>query len=805
MTCEVHAVVRTSFALFVCLVLASPVLAQPAVRKEPLVDRVKRSIDEGVRYLRKSQQPDGSWVTDKLSLDVDFQGGGTALALLALVNCGVPADDVVVKRGLTYLRGLEPTKTYVRALQTMVLVEAGKTEDLERIQKNVDWLVETRIVTDGVLNGWGYGKGPRSVTDNSNSQYALLGLWAGKQAGVKIDRQVWQQILDYYRRCQNKDGGWPYIPLPGLARNESRLTMTTAGVCGLLIASHALNVDREIIDAAGRATNCGVYDDTGAIGRGLSWISSPARDRFNLEPPGSVFYNVYGIERVGRLTGLRFLGDHDWYREGCQFLVNIQQPDGSWVGVGLLHDRWPVISSSFSLLFLSKGRTPVLISKLVHTERFPRPADDTDWNNDRNDLAHLVDFSSKTLFKKLPLAWQNFDMMRAAVPRQGNANLTDDDLADVTSDLLQSPIVYFNGHRSPRLRFTEIEKKLLKLYVDNGGFLFAEACCGSPAFDAGFKELVKELWPEGELTDLDGNHPIWSSFHLVKPGDPYRLMGISMGCKTILVYSPQDLSCQWESNQRTTARADVAFKLGANIVAYATGMEPPRPKLTQVEVASVRDDAAKIPRGFFKVAQLKHAGDWQPAPKAMRNLMDHLRKPPTGLDVSLKTDVKTIPNNRSLIDYKFLYMHGRSEFSFKEEQLKYLRFDLETGGLLFADACCGKPGFDKAFRQFVTILFPKHKLEPVPLDDPLFSKELGGVKLDEQTIRCRTQAGGPMRSVPPMLEGIKIDNRWVLLYSKYDIGCALERHKSSDCLGYDPDSAFRIAGAAVMYLLDMHL
>ena len=42
-----------------------------------------------------------------------------------------------------------------------------------------------------------------------------------------------------------------------------------------------------------------------------------------------------------------------------------------------------------------------------------------------------------------------------------------------------------------------------------------------------------------------------------------------------------------------------------------------------------------------------------------------------------------------------------------------------------------------------------------------------------------------MQSVPPMLEGIKIDNRWVVLYSKYDIGCALERHRSSDCLGYD--------------------
>jgi hypothetical protein len=56
-----------------------------------------------------------------------------------------------------------------------------------------------------------------------------------------------------------------------------------------------------------------------------------------------------------------------------------------------------------------------------------------------------------------------------------------------------------------------------------------------------------------------------------------------------------------------------------------------------------------------------------------------------------------------------------------------------------------------------------------------------------------------MRRTVPFLEGIKINDRWVLLHSKYDIGCALERHQSVDCLGYNPESAFKIAGAAVLY------
>jgi hypothetical protein len=161
-----------------------------------------------------------------------------------------------------------------------------------------------------------------------------------------------------------------------------------------------------------------------------------------------------------------------------------------------------------------------------------------------------------------------------------------------------------------------------------------------------------------------------------------------------------------------------------------------------------------------------------------------------------------------VIDYKFVYMHGRAEFHFEPAELTNLRFNLENGGLLFADACCGKEAFDKSFRKFAAELFPSRKLEDIPLDDILFSEKLNGVKLDENTIKCRTKAAGGeeaglMRKMPPMLEGIKIDNRWVVIYSKYDIGCALERHRSSDCLGYDTDSAFKIAGAAVLYLLKL--
>ena len=68
-------------------------------------------------------------------------------------------------------------KTYVRALQTMVLVEAGQFDvDQRLIEENIQWLIDARVVRKEKFEGWGYEL--RSFgTDNSNGLYAMLGLW----------------------------------------------------------------------------------------------------------------------------------------------------------------------------------------------------------------------------------------------------------------------------------------------------------------------------------------------------------------------------------------------------------------------------------------------------------------------------------------------------------------------------------------------------------------------------------------------------------------------------------------------------
>lgn len=793
-------------SLLVVLGVAGFVQAQP----EPLVKKVKTSITRGVGYLIQQQKPDGGWdeLKDEKSVG-HYHGGSTALVLLALLNAeGVIEDPALAKlrtdaigRGLANLRTIESPKVYVRALQTMALAEART--DLKAVQKNVQWLLAARVYRDGRFIGWGYDLSPGArSSDASNSQYAMLALWYARQAGVPVERKVWEEIRDYYTRSQNKDGSWIYSLDYGPDDEKGpSMTMTVAGLCGLLIAGQELNAGREQGLAGGVFQNCGKYDENDPVARAQRWLNK----RFTIDLAQRAYYHLYGLERAGRLSGMRFFGEHDWYREGCEFLVKKQDANGAWPSRGGW-DRWPHVNTSFALLFLTKGRTPVLISKLVHGN-WPRREDDTDWNNDRNDLRYLTEYLSKTpLFDKKAITWQTYDIRRAIEAHLDKNNvLTAEDEAAIVADMRQSPILYISGHQSPMGRFQDVEMKLIKRYVESGGFIVAEACCGSKAFDQGIKEWVqdRQLWEGHELKYIDSTHPAWTCWETVKPGQPYQLMALEIGCRTVMLYSPQDLSCHWESNQHEGS-ARPAFWLGANLAAYATGRTPPLPRLTPVEIARAETEAKEpAKRGFFQIRQLRHNADWQPAPKAMSNLLGHVHKV-TGLDVMPRAPSLLLGDGGTVRTSKFIYLHGRGDFRMDPKNLDPLRFTLTYGGLLFADACCGDKTFDKAFRKFAQELFPGQKLERVPADalnrDRVFSATLNdGEELNAKNIRCRVKANGVMTPMEPYLEGIRVDGRWVVLYSPYDIGCALEGNTSSDCAGYDPASALRLATAAVRY------
>ena len=133
--------VVTALAAGLGLVLTSPATgdqAEPAAGevKEVLADQVNRAIKRGRDFLLDKQKDDGSWETGPFC--ATMPGGWTSLSLLALLNSGMKPDDPHIVRGLQWLRTVEPDKTYVVGLQTMVFALAGNKQDAGRIQRNVD-------------------------------------------------------------------------------------------------------------------------------------------------------------------------------------------------------------------------------------------------------------------------------------------------------------------------------------------------------------------------------------------------------------------------------------------------------------------------------------------------------------------------------------------------------------------------------------------------------------------------------------------------------------------------------------------
>ena len=120
-----------------------------------------------------------------------------------------------------------------------------------------------------------------------------------------------------------------------------------------------------------------------------------------------------------------------------------------------------------------------------------------------------------------------------------------------------------------------------------------------------------------------------------------------------------------------------------------------------------------------------------------------------------------------------------------------------------ADACCGAKPFDRSFRDFMQDLYPGRKLERIPVEHELFtSEDLHNLQKVNRRVTVTAQnatlEGGVVNGAP-FLEGIKVDGRYVVIYSKHDISCALERQASIACAGYVTDDAVRISVNILLY------
>jgi hypothetical protein len=775
------------------------------VRAEDLSTRVHSAVEQAKSFLVNKQQNDGSWAAQTRA---QWQTGITSVVLLALINAGMTADDPVIERGLNYLRALKQPKvvtTYEISLMIMVFAAAKDGQrDKARILTLAHNLEAGQRKRGDYAGCWSYFcvKTPLDARnsgrngDHSNSQFAILGLRDAAHAGVQVDRQIWKRAEHHWRTHQNADGGWGYH-----VKSSSSGSMTVAGIATLVITDSMLQEDKDL-NADGTPSCCPDEKPDRALERGHHWMENRFSVGHNPGHSAWLLYYLYGLERAGRLSGRRFFGEHDWYREGAKFLVDRQhRRQGYWPGVGGM-EKDPVVGTSLALLFLSKGLAPVLINKLQYGPPAAGRGNETqqsNWNVYPHDVRNLTELiSGLPKWPKL-LTWQVVELDKMV--QHGGVE-----------DLLQSPVLYLSGRDVPQILDQPRQVELLKEYVNQGGFLFAVANCNSAGFDDGIRELVRHMFPGGEanLRPLKADHPIFRSEYLLDP-ETVALEGAEFGCRTAIVYSPTDLSCLWDKwalqdpprrNAKAKAMITKATRIGVNVVAYATGREL-ADKLTQQERHNVDEKPQdRVERGLVKIAKLRHTGEWDVAPRALRNLLLALNET-VGLAASPKTK-NLLASDRNIFRYPLVYMHGRNRFQLSKQEREQLALYLERGGLLFADACCGAPQFDRSFRDLMAQLFPDRSLKRIPPKHELFTAQVGH---EIREVRRRVPAAdganleltSVLKKGEPFLEGIEFDGRFAVVYSKYDISCALEHQASLACSGYLPEDAMKIAVNVVLY------
>jgi hypothetical protein len=770
---------------FCALLQASP------AHGEVTAEQVNEAIRKGMEYLEKQQHPNGNWTEYE-----GEPGGMTALCALALLNSGRTIDDTSVRKALDYLQRLnDPDKTYSVSLMIMVFVQADPERYATRIERLAQWLEARQVTGNDTKGGWTY-RGPVGRADSSNTQFAMLALHEAERAGVKISDRTWQLAWNYWTGpgMQKADGAYGYEaghPVSG--------SMTAAAIASVIIARDRLQQgDATIQD--GRVQCCGAQEPQPNLDLAMEWLGKHFSVERNPNSSSWLLYYLYALERVGRMSGQRFIGGHDWYREGCEYLIGKQDRlNNSWHGVSFIENN-PLVGTSFALLFLSKGKRPVVMGKLQHGP--PGIASSGDWDRHRRAVQNLV--SRVEPVWKRDLSWQSIDFR----VRAGGSNVT-------AADLLEAPVLFLSG--SQALDFTADQKRVLKEYVENGGFIFAEACdgqgCDGKAFDTSFRQLMRDLFPESQLRKLSPDHAVWYAekrvdpAHLPKDAD-FWLWGLDACCRTSVVYAPRSLSCYWElagpyGDPKHQRKEEVlaVVNLGHNVLAYATSREL-KDKLDRPQLA-FSNPGGSSPRGSLVVPKLSHSAGADDAPNALMNLLAVMERQ---LEMRVDYEKRMIaPTDPKLYDYPLMFMHGRRAFRWSAAERKALKDYLDRGGFLFADAICANKEFADSLRAELKSMYPEASFSRIPPSHPLFSEEFHGFRLTQVMLRdpllrvADERLDAKVVATTPLLEGLEIDGRMAVILSPYDISCALEKGASLDCKGYTAADAARLGANVLLY------
>ncbi|MFN3486384.1 MAG: hypothetical protein ACK44W_13015 [Planctomycetota bacterium] len=395
----------------------------------PKVDqgRIDAAINKGVAYLKAQAGNLRKFEHVNRPMQED------ELVLWTLVHASVPENDPVFQKLLKEMLERKLEATYCVALQAMILEEIQRVKYQWRIKqcaqflvdnqcKNGQWTygeptiyaeetpseadredVSTRVSREarrgGVVDFGGPGSrikpevkrrvrvekkkdGPDSG-DNSNTQYAALGMRACHDAGIIIPESVTARAIQWWRSSQKESSG----PRVRFDVKDSLDAPVTGGASGIMEVVNAEpqgwcykdHGDHKAYGSmtAGAVGSLAIWlyikDDDGGkkkrswkkdkdVHEGLAWLAANFSVTYNPGPyehgdraensQHQFEYYLYALERAGMLYGTETMGTHWWYPEGAKVLLEKQAADGKWGG--------GVVDTCFAILFLKRATAPLV-------------------------------------------------------------------------------------------------------------------------------------------------------------------------------------------------------------------------------------------------------------------------------------------------------------------------------------------------------------------------------------------------------------------------------------------------------------
>jgi hypothetical protein len=380
--------------------------------------------------------------------------------------------------------------------------------------------------------------------------------------------------------------------------------------------------------------------------------------------------------------------------------------------------------------------------------------------------------------------------------------------AEIDVDPDMNPILYRSGHYHWSL--SAEEKAKLREFLLKGGTIVLNAGMGSKPFYDSARKVLNEVFPEAPVQRLSADHPIFHSYYeldkvgyrpgvrALHKGNDAWLEGVTIDCRTVAIISRFGMEVGWdplEDDNIIAYTPESAQQLGMNIMTYATAM---RTWMVENVKKTKYEDAKQVSTaGSMNIAQIMYGedGGWKTRHTGLSVLLQQYNQK-TGAPVKFSTKEMRL-TDPALMDSPIIYFTGHEAFTLKPEEITALRNYLNSGGLLIAEACCGRKAFDASFREMMAKVLPGTPFNALRQGHSLFKIPNDITSLKITPALQKTYNNAP--AIGPDIRTLEVDGHTAVIYSPIGMAGAWELSPNKYCGSYLEDDAIRLGVNILIY------